>query len=153
MAAAAASLKRVFLELGGKSANILLDDADFSQALYGGLAVCYHAGQGCSIATRMLVPRTRLEEAVATLKTIFESLPYGDPGSREQILGPVISQAQRERVLGYVDIGRREGARLVTGAVSRRGCRAASMSNRHYLPASRTACASRRRRSSVPCSQ
>jgi len=115
MAAAAASLKRVFLELGGKSANILLDDADFSQALYGGLAVCYHAGQGCSIPTRMLVPRTRLEEAVETLKTIFESLPYGDPGSREQILGPVISQAQRERVLGYVDIGRREGARLVTG--------------------------------------
>ena len=115
MAAAAASLKRVFLELGGKSANILLDDADFSQALYGGLAVCYHAGQGCSIPTRMLVPRTRLEEAVETLKTIFESLPYGDPGSREQILGPVISQAQRERVLGYVDIGRRVGARLVTG--------------------------------------
>jgi aldehyde dehydrogenase (NAD+) len=56
MAAAAASVKRVFLELGGKSANILLDDADFGQALYGGLAVCYHAGQGCSIPTRMLVP-------------------------------------------------------------------------------------------------
>jgi len=115
MAAAAASVKRVFLELGGKSANILLDDADFGQALYGGLAVCYHAGQGCSIPTRMLVPRARVEEAVEALKTIFESLPYGDPDSREQILGPVISQAQRERVLGYVETGKREGARLVTG--------------------------------------
>ncbi len=115
MAAAAAGVKRVFLELGGKSANILLDDASFGQSLYGGLAVCYHAGQGCSIPTRMLVPRARLAEAVGTLKTIFESLPYGDPDSREQILGPVISQAQRERVLGYVEIGRREGARLVTG--------------------------------------
>jgi aldehyde dehydrogenase (NAD+) len=115
MAAAAASVKRVFLELGGKSANILLDDADFGQALYGGLAVCYHAGQGCSIPTRMLVPRARIEEAVATLKTLFESLPYGDPRSRQEILGPVISQAQRERVLGYVDTGKREGATLVTG--------------------------------------
>jgi aldehyde dehydrogenase (NAD+) len=115
MAAAAESVKRVFLELGGKSANILLDDADFGQALYGGLAVCYHAGQGCSIPTRMLVPRARVEEAVEALKTIFESLPYGDPDSREQILGPVISQAQRERVLGYVETGKREGARLVTG--------------------------------------
>ena len=115
MAAAAAGVKRVFLELGGKSANILLDDANFGQALYGGLAVCYHAGQGCSIPTRMLVPRARLKESVATLKTIFESLPYGDPDSREQILGPVISQAQRERVLAYIDVGRREGARLVTG--------------------------------------
>jgi len=115
MAAAAAGLKRVFLELGGKSANILLDDADFGQALWSGLAVCYHAGQGCSIPTRMLVPRARVEEAVATLKAVFEGLPYGDPSSREQILGPLISQAQRERVLGYVEIGRREGARLVTG--------------------------------------
>jgi aldehyde dehydrogenase (NAD+) len=115
MAAAAGSVKRVFLELGGKSANILLDDADFGQALHGGLAVCYHAGQGCSIPTRMLVPRAQLEEAVVTLKTMFESLPYGDPDSREQILGPVISKAQRERVLGFVDTGKREGARLVTG--------------------------------------
>jgi aldehyde dehydrogenase (NAD+) len=115
MAAAAAGVKRVFLELGGKSANILLDDADFGQALLSGLAVCYHAGQGCSIPTRMLVPRARLEEAVATLKQAFENLPYGDPASREQILGPLISQSQRERVLGYVEIGRREGARLVSG--------------------------------------
>jgi aldehyde dehydrogenase (NAD+) len=115
MAAAAVTLKRVFLELGGKSANILLDDADFGQALYGGLAVCYHAGQGCSIPTRMLVPRARLEEAVGRLQAIFESLPYGDPRSCEQILGPVISKDQRDRVLGYIDIGRSEGARLVTG--------------------------------------
>jgi aldehyde dehydrogenase (NAD+) len=63
----------------------------------------------------MLVPRARLEEAVGTLKSVFEDLPYGDPSSREHILGPLISQAQRERVLGYVEIGRQEGARLVTG--------------------------------------
>jgi aldehyde dehydrogenase (NAD+) len=115
MAAAASTLKRVFLELGGKSANILLDDAKFPDALYSGLAVCYHAGQGCSIPTRMLVHRSRYAEAEALLKGIFESLPYGDPDSRDQILGPVVSQAQQARILDYIRIGREEGARLVTG--------------------------------------
>jgi aldehyde dehydrogenase (NAD+) len=115
MATAADTMKRVFLELGGKSANIVLDDAPFPEALRGSLAVCYHAGQGCSIPTRMLVPRSRYAEAVAIVQHMFESLPYGDPQSREQILGPVISEAQRARVLAYVQIGRDEGARLVTG--------------------------------------
>jgi aldehyde dehydrogenase (NAD+) len=108
-------VKRVFLELGGKSANIVLDDAHFPEALYGGLAVCYHAGQGCSITTRMLVPRARCPEAIETLRALFENLPYGDPMSREQILGPLISAEHRERVLGYVRLGVGEGARLVTG--------------------------------------
>jgi len=115
MAGAAATVKRVFLELGGKSANIVLDDAEFPQALYSGLAVCYHAGQGCSITTRMLLPRSRYDEAIAILKQLFEHLPYGDPSSLDQILGPVISATHRQRVLGYIELGRREGARLVTG--------------------------------------
>jgi aldehyde dehydrogenase (NAD+) len=115
MAAAAPTVKRVFLELGGKSASVVLDDAEFPLALYHGLAVCYHAGQGCSITTRMLLPRARYGEAIEILKALFEQLPYGDPSSLEQILGPVISAPQRERVLSYVRLGVEEGARLVTG--------------------------------------
>jgi aldehyde dehydrogenase (NAD+) len=114
-AAAADSVKRVFLELGGKSASVVLDDAEFPQALYHGLAVCYHAGQGCSITTRMLLPRRRYREAVDILQGLFEQLPYGDPSSLEQILGPLISASHRERVLSYVRLGIEEGARLVTG--------------------------------------
>lgn len=112
---AADSLKRVFLELGGKSANIILDDAPFPDALYSGLAVCYHAGQGCSIPTRILLPRARYEEGVATLKAMFEAMPYGDPADPAQILGPLISAEQQARVLNYIQIGVDEGARLVTG--------------------------------------
>ena len=114
-AAAAYTVKRVFLELGGKSASVVLDDAEFPQSLYHGLAVCYHAGQGCSITTRMLLPRRRYREAVDILQGLFEQLPYGDPSSMEQILGPLISAPHRERVLSYVRLGTEEGARLVTG--------------------------------------
>jgi aldehyde dehydrogenase (NAD+) len=115
MAAAAEGLKRVFLELGGKSANIILEDAPFPEALYSGLVVCYHAGQGCAIPTRMLIPRSRYDEALAILKAAFEHLPYGDPNAPEQMLSPVISETQRDRVLDYIRIGCAEGARLVTG--------------------------------------
>jgi aldehyde dehydrogenase (NAD+) len=115
MADAAATVKRVFLELGGKSASIVLDDAEFPLSLYHGLAVCYHAGQGCSITTRVLLPRARYAEAIEILRNLFEQLPYGDPSSLDQILGPLISAQQRERVLSYVRLGIEEGARLVTG--------------------------------------
>ena len=71
MAVASATVKRVFLELGGKSATIVLDDADFSSALMAGLAVCYHAGQGCAIPTRLLLPRARYQEGVEFLKAAF----------------------------------------------------------------------------------
>lgn len=118
MAKASQTLKRVFLELGGKSANIVLDDAIFPDALYGALAVCYHAGQGCSLPTRILLPRARYDEAIGILKGLFECIPFGDPRSEEQILGPVVSQAQYDRVLYYIRIGREEGARLVTGGAS-----------------------------------
>jgi aldehyde dehydrogenase (NAD+) len=118
MANAAASVKRVFLELGGKSATIVLDDADFSSALLSGLAVCYHAGQGCAIATRMLLPRQRYAEGIEYLRAAFARLPYGDPQGEGQIMGPLISARQLARVLGYIEIGKREGARLVCGGKS-----------------------------------
>jgi aldehyde dehydrogenase (NAD+) len=115
MAAAASGIKRVFLELGGKSATIVLDDADFSSALLAGFAVCYHAGQGCAIATRLLLPRNRYAEGVEFLANGFKQLQYGDPFAANQIMGPLISARQQARVLEYIEIGRREGARLVCG--------------------------------------
>jgi len=115
MEAAAPTLKRVFLELGGKSANIILDDADLPTALQTGAGVCFHAGQGCAITTRLLVPRSRYEEAIAMLKDMFEAVPFGDPTSMEQVMGPIVSRAQYDRVLDYVEIGKAEGARLMTG--------------------------------------
>ncbi len=115
MAQAAAGIKRVFLELGGKSATIVLDDADFPSALLSGFAVCYHAGQGCAIATRLLLPRTRYAEGVEFLRAAFSRFAYGDPLGEGQIMGPLISARQQARVLEYIEVGRREGARLVCG--------------------------------------
>ncbi|MGD0392354.1 MAG: aldehyde dehydrogenase family protein [Acidimicrobiales bacterium] len=111
----AATLKRLFLELGGKSATIVLDDADFSTALLSGLAVCSHAGQGCAIPTRMLLPRSRYEEGVEFLSSIMPGLPYGDPQRPDVIMGPLISEKQRTRVLGYIEKGVEEGATLALG--------------------------------------
>ncbi|HEY1491826.1 MAG TPA: aldehyde dehydrogenase family protein [Steroidobacteraceae bacterium] len=117
MELAAATVKRVFLELGGKSATIVLDDADFSTALLSGFAVCYHAGQGCAIPTRLLLPRRRYAEGVAWLAAAFAQFAYGDPRGAGQIMGPLISARQQARVLEYIEIGKREGARLVCGGV------------------------------------
>ena len=111
----AATLKRLFLELGGKSATIVLDDADFPTAMMTGLAVCSHAGQGCAIPTRMLLPRSRYDEGVAILKSMFASVPYGDPQRPDVIMGPLISEKQRDRVLGYIARGVEEGATLAVG--------------------------------------
>ena len=111
----AATLKRLFLELGGKSATIVLDDADFSTAMMSGLAVCSHAGQGCAIPTRMLLPRSRYEEGVELLKSIMAGVPYGDPQRADVIMGPLISEKQRTRVLGYIERGVEEGATLALG--------------------------------------
>ncbi len=105
----AATMKRLFLELGGKSASILLEDADFDSALLMGLAVCTHAGQGCAIPTRMLIPRSRYDEAVAQLETYLGMVPYGDPQRPDVLMGPLISAKQRDRVLGYIETGRRRG--------------------------------------------
>jgi aldehyde dehydrogenase (NAD+) len=115
MARAAETVKKVFLELGGKSANIMLDDADLSQSLFSCLAVCFHAGQGCAIHTRLLIPRQRQAEVEELLKTYFDFISYGDPSSDSQIMGSLVSSRQRERVLGYIEKGRVEGARLLLG--------------------------------------
>lgn len=115
MAQAAKTVKKVFLELGGKSANIMLDDADLSQSLLSCLGVCFHAGQGCSINTRLLVPRAKQAETEELLKTYFGFIQYGDPGSEDQIMGPLVNQRQQERVLSYIEKGKQEGARLLLG--------------------------------------
>lgn len=115
MATAAQTVKKVFLELGGKSANIVLDDADLGQSLLSALGVCFHAGQGCAIHTRLLVPRHRQGEVEELLKQYFGFIEYGDPASESQIMGPLVNARQRERVLSYIERGKAEGARLLLG--------------------------------------
>ena len=115
MALASESVKKVFLELGGKSANIILDDSDLSQSLLSSLAVCFHAGQGCAIHTRLLIPKSRRDEVESLLQTYFGYIEYGDPMSETQIMGPLINARQRDRVLEYIDKGKRDGARILLG--------------------------------------
>ena len=115
----AATMKRLFLELGGKSATVVLEDADLQSAVMLGLAVCSHAGQGCAIPTRMLLPRSRYAEAVEMLKQLFAAVTYGDPQRPDVAMGPVISAKQRERVLGYIKQGIEEGATLAVGGPGR----------------------------------
>ncbi len=115
MAAASETVKKVFLELGGKSANIILDDADFDSALASAGMVCIHGGQGCAISTRLLLPRSRYDEGLERVKASFEGVKYGDPMDIQNTQGPQINARQRERVLGYIEKGISEGARLVTG--------------------------------------
>jgi aldehyde dehydrogenase (NAD+) len=111
----AATLKRAFLELGGKSANIFLDDANFDGAVMSGLAVCFHAGQGCGIPTRMVVPRARYKEIADKLVGVLKMAPYGDPQRPDVMMGPVISAKQRDRILGFIEKGQAEGAKLALG--------------------------------------
>jgi aldehyde dehydrogenase (NAD+) len=115
MGAAAQTLKPVFLELGGKSVNLVLDDADLAGVAQGAAMVCFHAGQGCAMPTRLLLPRSRYDEAMELLTSAFADVSYGDPSDPSNVMGPLISERQRERVLGYVRQGRDEGARLVCG--------------------------------------
>jgi aldehyde dehydrogenase (NAD+) len=111
----APTLKRLFLELGGKSANIILDDADFEAKLSKAWRICNHGGQGCSMLTRMLLPRSRYDEGVAIVEEGFRHVPYGDPTDPANIQGPQISALQRDRVLAHIEQGKAEGARLVVG--------------------------------------
>jgi aldehyde dehydrogenase (NAD+) len=115
MALAAGTVKRVLLELGGKSATIMLDDADLPTALAGIGQVCTHAGQGCALTTRLLLPRRQYAEGVALARDAFERFAYGDPTEPTHLQGPLISARQRERVLGFVAAAKKEGARLVIG--------------------------------------
>lgn len=113
---AAPTVKRVALELGGKSANVLLDDADLTKAITDGVGKCFlNSGQTCSALTRMLVPADRLAEAEEIVTRVAESFRVGDPTDATTKLGPLVSAAQLARVRGYIQRGISDGARLLTG--------------------------------------
>jgi aldehyde dehydrogenase (NAD+) len=109
------TMKRNLLELGGKSAYVLLEDADLQAALPGCITAATHAGQGCALFTRLIVPRARYEEAVEFATAAYASIPVGDPTDPQIFCGPLISEKQRRRVLDYIEIGQKEGARLTVG--------------------------------------
>lgn len=116
MAAASATLKKVFLELGGKSAAIVLDDADFgTAALFSAFSMVTHAGQGCALTSRLLVPRKHHDEIVELVKTNFGHVRYGDPTDPSTYMGPLISEKQRDKVDAMVQRAVAAGATLVTG--------------------------------------
>ncbi|HET7508784.1 MAG TPA: aldehyde dehydrogenase family protein [Solirubrobacterales bacterium] len=113
---ASATVKPVAMELGGKSPNVILDDADLAKAVPDGVAKCFlNSGQTCSALTRMLVPRQMLAEAEELAKATAEAFTPGDPFDPSTRLGPLVSDVQRERVRGYIHTGEEEGARLLTG--------------------------------------
>ncbi len=118
--AAADSVKRVTQELGGKSANIILDDADLKRAVEGGVRSCFtNSGQSCNAPTRMLVPRARHAEAVAIAKAAAEKVNVGDPRAEGVTIGPVVSKAQFDKIQRLIDAGIKEGADLVAGGPGR----------------------------------
>ncbi len=117
---AAASVKRVHQELGGKSPNVLLDDADFERAVTKSvLHVFQNSGQSCNAPTRMLVPAAKLAEVEAIAKRVAASVVAGDPASEKTNLGPLVSKVQFERVEGYIEKGIAEGAKVVIGGSGR----------------------------------
>jgi betaine-aldehyde dehydrogenase len=113
---ASQSIKRVALELGGKSASVILDDADLAQAVKGTVNGCYlNSGQTCTALTRMLVPENLYAEAARLAADAAKSFTVGEPLSETSKLGPLSSRAQLERVRGYIEKGIAEGAELVAG--------------------------------------
>lgn len=116
MAAAAPTVKKVFLELGGKSAFLVLDDADLAAACsMAAFTAAMHAGQGCAITTRLVVPRARYDDAVAAAAATMSGLKPGDPTKPGTICGPVISARQRDRVQSYLDLAVTEGGTFACG--------------------------------------
>jgi acyl-CoA reductase-like NAD-dependent aldehyde dehydrogenase len=115
-AVAGEGIKKVCLELGGKSAFVVLDDAPFDKAIPAGVNHCMqNSGQTCSAWTRMLVPRSRHDEAVEIAKAQLAKLTLGDPFDKNTRLGPLASASQRDSVLGYIEQGKNEGATLAAG--------------------------------------
>ena len=113
---ASKTVKRVALELGGKSANVILDDADLSKAVRAGVQDCYlNSGQTCSAQTRMLVPKAKHDAAVQIAKQAAEAFTPGNAFEATTKLGPLVSKTQQERVRGFIQKGIEEGATLVTG--------------------------------------
>ncbi|HUF98248.1 MAG TPA: aldehyde dehydrogenase family protein [Ilumatobacter sp.] len=116
MAAAAPTLKKCFLELGGKSAYLVLDDDVLQHAaMFNSFAAASHSGQGCAIPTRLVVPRARLDDAVGMVVATMEGLTIGDPSSPANYMGPLISAVQRQRVQAHVDRAVADGASIATG--------------------------------------
>ncbi len=121
MRSASDTLKKVFLELGGKSAAVVLDDADLAAAVgTTAFSVCIHAGQGCALTTRLVVPRSRYDEAVEIAATTMGSIGIGDPTDPGTVCGPVISQLQRERIERHLTSAQDEGGRFATGGTPNR---------------------------------
>jgi aldehyde dehydrogenase (NAD+) len=117
---AAASVKRVHQELGGKSPNVLLDDADFERAVKQSvLHVFQNSGQSCNAPTRMLVPANRLAEVEAIAKRVADTVLVGDPALEKTVVGPVVSKLQFDRVEAYIEKGIVEGAHLIAGGPGR----------------------------------
>lgn len=117
---AADSIKRVCLELGGKSAFIITADAPLEKALTSGIKdVMINSGQTCIATTRILVPASQYEEAAAIAKRVTESLKVGDPMDKDSFVGPMSSMGQRDTVLAYIQKGLDEGAKLLTGGLAR----------------------------------
>lgn len=116
--AAAETVKRVTQELGGKSANIILDDADFATAVGGGAQHCFmNSGQSCNAPTRMLVPASRHDEAVAIAKQVAENTQVADPKAEGHQIGPVVSKTQWDKIQGLIKAGIDEGAELAAGGL------------------------------------
>ncbi|OBK63205.1 aldehyde dehydrogenase [Mycobacterium colombiense] len=116
MGAASKTLKRVFLELGGKSAAIVLDDGDFvAAAQFAAFSMALHAGQGCALTSRLVVPRDHYDEIVELAAANFARVSYGDPHHKRTYMGPLISQQQRQKVAGMVSRAVADGAQLVCG--------------------------------------
>lgn len=129
MTAAAQTIKKVFLELGGKSAFVVLDDADLTAACTAAAStVAMHAGQGCALTTRLLVPRERYGEALDAVSAAMSRVPVGDPSDPKTLCGPLISAKQRDRVQSYLDLAIAEGGTFACG-----GGRPAGLERGFYL--------------------
>jgi acyl-CoA reductase-like NAD-dependent aldehyde dehydrogenase len=119
MQLAAEMVKRVSLELGGKSANVILDDADLAKAVSDGVFKCYlNSGQTCSALTRMVVPRSRLSEVEDIAVATAAGFMPADPITGSSLLGPLVSAAQQQRVRDYITKGIDEGARIIAGGIT-----------------------------------
>ena len=118
--ASADTVKRVGQELGGKSANIILDDTDIAQAVAGGIDYCMgNSGQSCNAPTRMLVPNAKLDEAIAAAKVATENIAVDDPAKAGNHIGPVVNKTQFDKIQGLIQAGIDEGATLVAGGTGR----------------------------------
>lgn len=118
--AAVDTMKRVTLELGGKSPNIILDDVNLQEAIPTAITAAFlNSGQACAAATRLLVPENKLEEINTIAKYFVESLKVGIPQNPDTAIGPMVSQKQYERVIDYIKIGLEEGATLLTGGIEK----------------------------------